>query len=118
MLTPNQRRALAAMLTCKSRTDAARLCGLSVKTLQVYEAQPEFAEALECGRRELLAEAAHRMAAGYTQTVDTLQEIVSNPDSADASRVAAARALLDYGLKFAELVDVNRRLDRLEEQLQ
>lgn len=78
MLTPNQRRALAALLTCKSRTDAARLCGLSVKTLQVYEAQPEFAEALECGRRELL----------------------------------------DYGLKFAELVDVNRRLDRLEEQLQ
>ena len=61
-----------------------------------------------------LADAAHRMAAGYTQTVDTLQEIVENPDTPDASRVAAARALLDYGLKFAEITDINKRLDKLE----
>ena len=65
----------------------------------------------------LLADAAHRMAAGYTQTVDTLQDIVENPDTPDASRVAAARALLDYGLKFAELTDINKRLDRLEGML-
>ena len=34
--------------------------------------------------------------------------------AADPARVAAARALLDYGLKFAELTDINKRLDRLE----
>lgn len=117
MLTPNQRRALAALLTCKSRVDAARQCGLSTKTLQEYEKIPEFADALERGRRDALADAAHRMAAGYTQTVDALQDIVNNPDTADASRVAAARALLDYGLKFAELTDINKRLDKLEELL-
>ena len=116
-MTPNQNKALAALLASKSRTDAARLCGLSTKTLQGYEKQPEFAEALERGRREALAAAAHRIAAGYSDTVDTLQEIVQNPDTADASRVAAARALLDYGLKFAELTDINKRLDRLEEML-
>ena len=33
-MTPNQTKALAALLTCKSRTDAARVCGLSTKTLQ------------------------------------------------------------------------------------
>lgn len=93
------------------------VCGLSTKTLQGYEKLPEFAEALERGRRELLADAAHRMAAGYTQTVDTLQEIVENPDTPDASRVAAARVLLDYGLKLAELTDINKRLDRLEGML-
>ena len=49
--------------------------------------------------------------------MDTLQEIVENPDTPDASRVAAARALLDYGLKFAELTDINKRLDRLEGML-
>lgn len=117
MLSANQRKALAALLASKSRVDAARVCGLSTKTLQGYEKQPEFAEALERGRRELLADAAHRMAAGYTQTVDTLQEIVENPDTPDASRVAAARVLLDYGLKLAELTDINKRLDRLEGML-
>ena len=34
MLTANQRKALAALLVSKSRVDAARVCGLSTKTLQ------------------------------------------------------------------------------------
>lgn len=114
MLTANQRKALAALLVSKSRVDAARVCGLSTKTLQCYEKLPEFAEALEKGRREALADAAHRIAAGYSETVDTLQDIMQNPATPDASRVAAARVLLEYGLKYAEMTDINKRLDRLE----
>ena len=106
-MTPNQTKALAALLTCKSRTDAARVCGLSTKTLQGYEKLPEFADALERGRREALA----------ADTVDALQAIVRDDAAADPARVAAARALLDYGLKFAELTDINKRLDRLEGML-
>ena len=109
MLTPNQRKALAALLVCKSRAEASRQCGLGLRTIQDYEKQPEFADALERGRRKMLADAAR-----YSDTVDTLQEIVENPDTPDASRVAAARALLDYGLKFAEITDINKRLDKLE----
>ena len=117
MLTANQRKALAALLASKSRVDAARVCGLSTKTLQGYEKLPEFAEALEKGRREALADAAHRIAAGYSETVDTLQDIMQNPATPDASRVAAARVLLEYGIKYAEMTDINRRLDKLEELL-
>lgn len=113
-MTPNQNKALAALLACKSRAEAARACGLSTKTLQGYEKDPVFADALERGRREALADAAHRMAAGYSDTVDALQAIVRDDSAADPARVAAARALLEYGLKFAELTDVNRRLDKLE----
>ena len=51
MLSPNQRKALAALLVCKSRADASRQCGLGLRTIQDYEKQPEFAEALERGRR-------------------------------------------------------------------
>ena len=114
MLTPNQRRALAALLASKSRAEASRRCGLGLRTLQDYEKIPEFAEALEKGRREALADAAHRISAGYADTVDALQAIVRDDAAADPARVAAARALLDYGLKFAEITDVNRRLDKLE----
>ena len=106
MLTPNQRKALAALLVSKSRAEASRRCGLGLRTLQDYEKIPEFAEAL--------ADAAHRIAAGYSETVDALQDIVQNPDTPDASRVAAARVLLEYGLKYAEMTDINKRLDRLE----
>ena len=116
-MTPNQTKALVALLTCKSRTDAARACGLSTKTLQGYEKDPAFANALERGRREALADAAHRISAGYSDTVDALQAIVRDDAAADPARVAAASALLDYGLKFAELTDINKRLDRLEGML-
>ena len=108
---------MAALLTCKSRAEASRQCGLALRTLQDYEKVPEFAEALERGRREVLADAAHRISAGYSNTVDALQAIVQDDSAADPARVAAARALLEYGLKFAEITDVNRRLDRLEETL-
>lgn len=116
-MTPNQTKALVALLTCKSRADAARACGLSTKTLQGYEKIPEFADALERGRREALANAAHRISAGYSNTVDALQDIVQDDSAADPARVAAARALLEYGLRFAEITDVNKRLDKLEELL-
>mgnify|MGYP004485386957 CR=1 FL=1 len=102
------------MLTCKSRAEASRQCGLALRTLQGYEKDPAFADALERGRREALADAAHRISAGYADTVDALQAIVQDDAAADPARVAAARALLEYGLKFAELTDVNRRLDKLE----
>ena len=71
----------------------------------------------DSGRREALADAAHRISAGYADTVDALQAIVRDDAAADPARVAAARALLDYGLKFAELTDINKRLDRLEGML-
>ena len=82
--------------------------------MQGYEKIPEFADALERGRREALANAAHRISAGYSNTVDALQDIVQDDSAADPARVAAARALLEYGLKFAEITDVNKRLDKLE----
>ena len=85
--------------------------------MQDYEKNPEFAEALERGRREALADAAHRISAGYSNTVDALQAIVQDDAAADPARVAAARALLEYGLRFAEITDVNKRIDRLEELL-
>ena len=49
--------------------------------------------------------------------MDALQAIVRDDAAADTARVAAARALLDYGLKFAELTDINKWLDRLEGML-
>ncbi len=117
MLSANQQRALAALLASRSRTEAAAKCRLTAKTLQLYEKQPEFAEALAAGRRQLHTDAAQRIAAGYTETVDELQAIVHNPASADSAKVAAARALLDYGLRFAEITDINERLDELERRL-
>ncbi|HEY6341217.1 MAG TPA: hypothetical protein VIY49_06980 [Bryobacteraceae bacterium] len=48
------------------------------------------------------------------EAVDTLRAIQSNGET-EAARVSAARTILDMALKAADLEDVQRRLDALEQ---
>ena len=115
MLTPNQERALAALLTKPSREAAARECGLTPLTLRKYEQQPEFAAELTRRRRNALAIAYRSIVCALSDAVQCLADTVRNPDAADRDRIAAARALLDHGLKYSDAVDLEHRVTVLEE---
>ena len=101
-LTPNQRKALAALLTHPTPAAAARACGLSDRVLTKYKSLPHFAAALEEGREAQLSEAVNSLAASYGAAVGTLRSIAENPKEQAQARVNAAKALLDYGLRFSE----------------
>ena len=101
-LTPNQRKALAALLTNPTTAAAARACGLSDRVLTKYKSLPHFAAALEEGREAQLSEAVNSLAASYGAAVGTLRSIAENPKEQAQARVNAAKALLDYGLRFSE----------------
>lgn len=101
-LTPNQRKALAALLTHPTTMAAARACGLSDRVITRYKSLPHFAAALEEGREAQLNEAVHSLAASYSAAVSTLRGIAENPKEQAQARVNAAKALLEYGLRFAE----------------
>ena len=55
-----------------------------------------------------------RIAARIGRAVDALGEMLDNAEAPPAAKISAARAILEYGLKYGELVDVTRRVDRLE----
>lgn len=101
-LTPRQRKALAAMLTNPTKAAAARACGTSERVLARYEQQPEFSAALSEAREAQLTEAVNSLAAAYGIAVDTLRSIAENPEEPAQVRVNAAKALLEYGLRFTE----------------
>lgn len=101
-LTPNQRKALAALLTNPTTAAAARACGLSDRVITKYKTLPQFAAALAEGREAQLSEAVNSLAASYGAAVGTLRSIAENPKEQAQARVNAAKALLDYGLRFSE----------------
>ena len=101
-LTPNQRKALAALLTNPPTAAAARACGLSDRVITKYKTLPQFAAALAEGREAQLSEAVNSLAASYGAAVGTLRSIAENPKEQAQARVNAAKALLDYGLRFSE----------------
>ena len=63
---------------------------------------PQFAAALAEGREAQLSEAVNSLAASYGTAVGTLRSIAENPKEQAQARVNAAKALLDYGLRFSE----------------
>lgn len=74
-LTPNQRKALAALLTNPTTAAAARACGLSDRVITKYKTLPQFAAALAEGREAQLSEAVNSLAASYGAAVGTLRSI-------------------------------------------
>lgn len=115
VLTNRQQAALAALLTNPTRAAAARACGLSEKTLWMYEHQnAEFQQALADARAGVIQQAAQSLGTCYPRAVEVLRQLMDDPKQAASVRVSAARALLEFGLRYAEAADFDRRLRDLE----
>lgn len=62
----------------------------------------EYAAALTAGRDAQLQEAAQSLNACTGAAVATLRQIVDNPGASDLNKIAAARALLEFALRFSD----------------
>lgn len=102
MLSANKRRALAAQLSTPSRRAAAKKCGLSESALTKYNTDPEYLAALDAGREEQLREAIQSLTASTGAAVEALRHIMTDPSTQAMPKIAAARALLEFALRFTE----------------
>ena len=50
-----------------------------------------------------------------TDAAEALRRIATDPDAPSSARVAAAKAILDSGLRIVEITDVISRLEALED---
>ena len=109
----NRENIMAALLTSSTQAEAARRAGVSDRLVRQYLAKEDFKAELSRRRRDAIKEAARVLQSSLQSAVEALRQIVENGES-ESSRIAAARALLEYGLRFTELVDVLDSLERLE----
>lgn len=90
--------------------------GVCTRTLRRWKRRPEVATAIAELTRESMAVAKSTLANAANKAA---RELVSLSESAspDASRVSAARAILEHAEKFVELAEISDRLTELEARL-
>lgn len=109
-----QSKAIAALLSTSSTEEAARVSGIASRTIRAYMADPEFQKQYTAARAALIDGATTTLQRNMQPVVDALASIALNDESNDHARVSAARAVLDYGLKYTEMTDIAARLEALE----
>ena len=114
-MTLRQKKALTALLTHSTHKQAAQACGISDRQLRTYLKDPAFKKAYRERLDMILDEATAAAKQAMTPAVSTLLEIATDKEKADTTRVLAARAILDAGLRMHDAVDVTARVQQLEQ---
>jgi DNA mismatch repair ATPase MutS len=114
-LTPKQHKALAALLSEPTVTAAAGKVGIGERTLHTWLREPAFDEAYTAARHDAVGLAVGRLQHATGLAVDALVEVLDIRTLARAGvRVAAAKVILDYALRFRELDELESRIAQLE----
>jgi hypothetical protein len=96
--------------------DAARQCGLDVNAVRRKLADAKFRRRVVAARAALTERTCGLLTAAGLAAAEALVELARG-DGPPAVRLAAAKAVLDAGLKLREVVDLEARVDDLERQL-
>lgn len=115
-MTPNKERLLAALLTSKTKKEAAAAAGITDRTMRTYFEDPEF-----CARyREAFANVVQDATRQAQQLLDpalsTLKEVMEDEEIPAAARVNAAKIALDYAVRLTDQNDLAERLAALERE--
>lgn len=115
-LSNKRESAIGALLASSSIVEAARTCGVNERTLRDWMTRPDFREAYDQARRQVLDQVLAHLQASTGEALDTLLAVCRDPEARPAARVAAARAVLDLSVKIRSEEDFDARLRALEAQ--
>lgn len=107
---------LRALMLSQSREEAAKIAGVSTRTIREALTLPDVQEALRAHNEALTLETTHTLAGAQFSAVAILRTIAEKENNPAYVRINAAKALLELSLRFADLADVEARLRALEER--
>lgn len=120
-LTPKQLRAIEALMTEPTARGAAAKAGIGHGTLYRWMEEPAFAEALREARAQAFERITTGLSAAAELAVEVLREILGDDEAAAseiaAIRIRAVRTAFDAMLRSRDLIEIERRLQILEERL-
>lgn len=98
-------------MTQPTKKAAAQAAGIAERTLRDYLADPEFQQAYKRAFAELVTEATRQAQRALSPALSALRSIVEDETENSSTRIAAARSLLEYGLRLTEFNDILRDLE-------
>src|ERR687889_1939936 len=113
-LSPQQEGAIVALLSDPGLTGAAKAAGVGKATLWRWMQQPAFREAYRSARKEAVEQARARLQQASGEAVEALRDVMNDQDAPHASRVSAARTVLDMAMQATNEEEIEKRLAALE----
>ncbi len=114
-MTTSKEKALAALLTSKTRKEAAEKAGISYRTIRVYLQDAEFLAEYRQRKGEIIDDAARRLTNAMQKAIDVLENATDGKRVKDAA-LKASKLVLEYSARFITISDIMARLDAMEEQ--
>jgi len=90
------------------------MAGVSEPTAWRYLRAPAVRRELAAQQDGILGHVARRLACEMGRALDVLSEVMGDTAAHPGARVSAARAVLESGLRLAELVSLSERVAALE----
>jgi hypothetical protein len=115
-IQPRQLKAIAALVSGKTKAKAAAAAKVSTMTLHRWLRDPAFQTAYAEAVRRVFGENIDRLKAVAGKAVGTLHRCLTA--SRDSDKIRAADRLLTHALRAAELGDLTERLEALEKALE
>ncbi|HWQ73619.1 MAG TPA: hypothetical protein VN370_15025 [Desulfitobacteriaceae bacterium] len=109
--------ALAALIAEPTLAKAAQAAGIGEVTLWRWLQDEDFQNKYRTIRRQAVTQAVAQLQKASSEAVQTLQGIMNDAETPAASRVTAARTILDMSLKAIEIEDLAGRVEALEKAL-
>jgi hypothetical protein len=113
-LNAKQQRAVFALLAAPSIVEAARQAGVSEATLHRWLQLPAFREAYAAARQQLAQHALSGLQQAMRTATATLESVMGNKKVAAATRVFAAKVVLETSLRALEIAHLEDRLIAIE----
>ncbi|HZZ77619.1 MAG TPA: hypothetical protein VFE62_03815 [Gemmataceae bacterium] len=106
---------IIAALACGSTVQqAADTAGVSRKTVSRRMAEPEFAKRVAEMRSEMVRRTASKMTDGMLEAAEVLRKLLKA--KGENVRLGACRALFEHGVRIRETVELEERLQALEQR--
>ena len=115
-MTESKRKAIASLLTSKTRKEAAEKAGITDRTLRSSFSDSEFVNAYKEAFSEVIEDATRQAQQSIAPALAVLREIMEDQEEQAPARISAARATLEYSLKMTETLDILGQLKELEAQ--
>jgi len=114
-LSPKKEAAILALLKQRNVEEAARVAGISAKTLRRWQQQPEFQAAYRKANREVFGQAVARLQQSTGAAVTTLLKVMLDIHTPAAIKARVAEAILAHAFKGTEMDDFAASLAELEQ---
>ena len=106
--------AVMALLTARNQEEAAKSVGISPKTLQRWQKEPEFEQALIRARMMAFRQSMARLQQASAPAVTTLLKLLVDPNTPASVKARCAYYILDQTRKGVETEDIEARVAELE----